>query len=61
MMWQASTFCSGNSGIISRGESFCLITIRSRGANKHQKADDGSLAIDYAKFNNALNAVERLA
>ncbi|KAJ6541704.1 hypothetical protein B0H19DRAFT_321972 [Mycena capillaripes] len=33
----------------------------SHGADKHQMADDGLLPIDYAKSNNAPDAVERLA
>jgi hypothetical protein len=38
-----------------------LLTVCSHGANKNQTADDGLLAIDYARSCNALNAVERLS
>ncbi|KAJ7811774.1 hypothetical protein B0H14DRAFT_1465593 [Mycena olivaceomarginata] len=48
-------FCAMNNDV--DGISFLL----SHGANKNQTADDGLLAIDYARSCNALNAVEWLS
>ncbi|KAJ7238515.1 hypothetical protein B0H12DRAFT_92718 [Mycena haematopus] len=48
-------FCAVRNDV--EGISFLL----NHGADKHKKADDGLLAIDYAKSHNALKAAERLA
>ncbi|KAF8204200.1 hypothetical protein K438DRAFT_550903 [Mycena galopus ATCC 62051] len=48
-------FCAMNDD--AEGISFLL----SHGADKHQRAEDGLLPVDYAKSHNALNAAERLA